>query len=465
WRDRMLSAHGYRFRTDVEPWIGEQVTVALLPKTDAGESAADPVLIVPIAAPLKAQELLSKPKDTVTWVGRDYKNAKIQTITTNTGETFESTVLANEWLVLAASPKGVEAVIDSFEGEQTSLLDNGAYVAANKTLEMPSTFSQFYVNAPVAAEVFTGSDALGINGVVAAVDLLPNGLDIEAASWLGPEDQPAYRDMENNQAWTPRRLPESTVLMMSTSSIGPLWQSLGEAEGLSALLPIAPDALVKGLKTQTGLDFENDILPWLGEEMALGLLPPAVDASAMPMGQLALVADVADRKAAETTWAQLDEVMANRFRFNVESTQRDELPINQLVSHYGGIAMGHGWLEQDVTFFGLGTDVVTAIAPRPSRTLQANPAFQTLLELSPQETSGYFFVDFERLRELQGTLPFPTLPDAPVVSAIQSIGATTSVQNERTLRYDIFLELPKGRRVKPLPGGNISKADSDTSKE
>ncbi|MEO0869027.1 MAG: DUF3352 domain-containing protein, partial [Cyanobacteria bacterium J06642_11] len=132
---------------------------------------------------------------------------------------------------------------------------------------------------------------------------------------------------------------------------------------------------------------------------------------------------------------------------------------------HGNPAMGHGWLDQNVTFFGVGKDMVNALAPRPSRPLQANPAFQTLLEISPSETSGYFFMDLNHIQELQGTLPFPTLPDAPIVSAIQSIGVTTSVQNERTLRYDIFVELPKGRRVKPLPGGNINSSNSNPTDE
>ncbi|MEO1510041.1 MAG: DUF3352 domain-containing protein, partial [Cyanobacteria bacterium J06633_23] len=126
-------------------------------------------------------------------------------------------------------------------------------------------------------------------------------------------------------------------------------------------------------------------------------------------------------------------------------------PISKLVSLYGGIAMGHGWLEQNVTFFGMGTEVLDAIAPRPSKSLKANRAFQTLLDISPSENSGYFFVDVDRLNELEGTLPFPTLPDGFLFSTVKSIGITTSVQDERSLSYDIFVELPKGRRVRALP--------------
>ncbi len=453
WRDRILSAHGYRFRTDIHPWIGKQVTLAFLPKAEDGENATEMVLVVPIADPVKAQEIMAVPQDGISWVGRDYQDVGIQSITTATGETFESAVLGNEWLVLASGAGGIEAVIDSFAGG-TSIVDNGAYQRAFKQLKMPSALVQTYVNVPVAADTFVESDNLpNINGLVAAATVLPNGLDIEAATWLGPEDQPLYQDMVNAQASTPQRLPDSTVLLMSTSSIGPLWQALSEAERLNALLPISATALIEGLKTQTGLDFENDVLPWLSGEVAFALLPPsATSQSTVPMGQLTLVAEVADREAAEATWEQVDEVMVNRFRFNVESFDVESQPVNQLVSYHGGIAMGHGWLEDNVTFFGVGKDVLDAIAPRPRKSLQTKPAFQTLLDLSPPESSGYFFLDLDHLDELQGMLPFPQLPDAPLSSTIKSIGVTTSVGDERNLRYDIFIELPRGRRVRPLPG-------------
>ncbi|MEO1179893.1 MAG: DUF3352 domain-containing protein, partial [Cyanobacteria bacterium J06636_28] len=452
WRDRIISANGYRFKSDIQPWLGDQVTLAFLPKSDDGGEAAELVLVMPIADLSKAQEILSEPQDGITWVGRDYKGIGIQSIKTAKGETYESAVLGSQWLVLASGAKGIEAVIDSFEGD-ASMLNNDAYRQAFSHLKMSSAVAQLYINAPVAAEVLASSDTLpGINGLVAAANFLPNGLDIEASTWLGPEDQPVYRDMVNAPAMAPQRLPDSTVLMASTSSIGPLWQALKDADQLNALLPVSADSLAKGLRAQTGLDIDNDVLPWLAGETALGLLPPAVvTESAVPMGQLALVADVADRDAAEATWEQLNEALVSRFRFDVEPLQINSQPISKLVSLYGGIAMGHGWLEQNVTFFGMGTEVLDAIAPRPSKSLKANRAFQTLLDISPSENSGYFFVDVDRLNELEGTLPFPTLPDGFLFSTVKSIGITTSVQDERSLSYDIFVELPKGRRVRALP--------------
>ncbi len=452
WRDRIISANGYRFKSDIQPWLGDQVTLAFLPKSDDGGGAAELVLVMPIADLSKAQEILSEPQDGITWVGRDYKGIGIQSIKTAKGETYESAVLGSQWLVLASGAKGIEAVIDSFEGD-ASMLNNDAYRQAFSHLKMSSAVAQLYINAPVAAEVLASSDTLpGINGLVAAANFLPNGLDIEASTWLGPEDQPVYRDMVNAPAMAPQRLPDSTVLMASTSSIGPLWQALKDADQLNALLPVSADSLAKGLRAQTGLDIDNDVLPWLAGETSLGLLPPAVvTESAVPMGQLALVADVADRDAAEATWEQLNEALVSRFRFDVEPLQINSQPISKLVSLYGGIAMGHGWLEQNVTFFGMGTEVLDAIAPRPSKSLKANRAFQTLLDISPSENSGYFFVDVDRLNELEGTLPFPTLPDGFLFSTVKSIGITTSVQDERSLSYDIFVELPKGRRVRALP--------------
>ncbi|NEQ49488.1 MAG: DUF3352 domain-containing protein [Leptolyngbya sp. SIO3F4] len=456
WRDRIVSANGYRFRPDIQPWLGDQVTVAFLPGDSDGEEATDLVVLIPIAEPSKAQEILSEPQDGVSWVGREYKGIAIQSITTSNDETYESTVLANRWLVLSSGANGIESIIESFDSGN-SMATNDAYRSALKNLQMPSALAQLYIDVPVASEVLTGDGSLpGINGVVAVADLLPNGLDIETITWLGPEDQPIYRDLKKTRSLTPQRLPESTVLMLSTSSIGPMWQALSEAEQLNDVLPISTEVLTKGLRTKTGIDLENDVLPWLSGELAFGLLPPTNESkSSVPIGQLALVAEVTDREMADETWEQLNEVMKSRFRFEVESKEIDSQPANQLVSFYGGISMTHGWLAENVTFFGMGAEVLEQIAPRPDKSLKANSAFQTLLNISPQESSGYFFLDVERLEDLQGTLPFPNMPENPIFSSIKSIGVTASVQDERKLRYDIFIELPKGRRVKPLPEGTV----------
>ncbi|MGD1857262.1 MAG: DUF3352 domain-containing protein [Leptolyngbyaceae cyanobacterium] len=455
WRDRIISANGYRFRTDIEPWIGDQVTIAFLPKASGQEESMELVMVAPIAEPLKAQDLLSEPQDGISWVGRNYKDVAIQSVTATSGETYETTVLGSQWLVVASGPQGVEAIIDNSLDASTSMASNEAYRRAFRHIDLSSAPAQIYINAPTAANALSGKDTLpGINGVVAAADLLPNGLTIDAVTWLGPEDQPVYRDLKNSRSTMSQRLPESTVLMVSTSSIGPVWQALSEAEQLNAILPVSVNSLSKGLKTQTGLDLNNDILPWLSGEFAMGLLPPS-DASPLPTGELALVAEVTDREAAMATWMQLNEVLTSRFRFEVETKEVNSQPVNQLVSFYGGISMGYGWLDNDVTFFGMGSEVLDAITPRPNPSFRSNRAFQTLLDRSPQDSSGYFFVDVARLGELQGTLPFPPLPEGALFSAIKSIGVTTHVQDERSLSYKIFVELPKGRRVKPLPTENI----------
>ena len=455
WRDRIISANGYRFKSDIQPWLGDQVTLAFLPKSADGEGAADLVLVMPIADMAKAQEILSEPQDGISWVGRNYKDVAIQSVTATSGETYETTVLGSQWLVVASGPQGVEAIIDNSLDASTSMASNEAYRRDFRNIDLSSAPAQLYIHAPTAANALSGKDTLhGINGVVAAADLLPNGLTIDAVTWLGPEDQPVYPDLKNSRSTMSQRLPESTVLMVSTSSIGPVWQALSEAEQLNAILPVSVNSLSKGLKTQTGLDLNNDILPWLSGEFAMGLLPPS-DASPLPTGELALVAEVTDREAAMATWMQLNEVLTSRFRFEVEPKEVNSQPVNQLVSFYGGISMGYGWLDNDVTFFGMGSEVLDAITPRPNPSFRSNRAFQTLLDRSPQDSSGYFFVDVARLGELQGTLPFPPLPEGALFSAIKSIGVTTHVQDERSLSYKIFVELPKGRRVKPLPTENI----------
>ncbi len=70
WKQRLFAANGYQFKRDVKPWIGDRVTLALLPAKAAGSaggnglSGLDFVLVVPIEDALKAKAALAKELET-----------------------------------------------------------------------------------------------------------------------------------------------------------------------------------------------------------------------------------------------------------------------------------------------------------------------------------------------------------------------------------------------------------------
>ncbi|NEP15947.1 MAG: DUF3352 domain-containing protein [Leptolyngbya sp. SIO4C1] len=477
WRDRLLTANGYRFRPDIKPWLGNQITVVFLP----AESAADPsqsqestqmVAILPIADAGKAQALMAEPKGSTRWVGRDYKGVQIQSVKTPTGETLETAVIGKDWLIVGNTGSGVEQIIDISSGA-ASVFDTAGYRQALQRISDPQAFAHLYVNLPAASQALTASPnglpLSGSEGFAASLSLNASGLQVIGTSWLPADSDRSYAELKNAPSEMPRRLPAASLLMASGSSLQQLWQDLSEAPGPLPLLPFRPENLKAGLQNTTGLRLEEDLLPWMDGEFAFALLPPAAATDARPVdtGQLLLMVQASDREAAEATWEKLDEVMASRYRYTVETTELADQPVTQWVSPFEGIQMSHGWLEGNVTYLGVGLGLPEAILPRPQTSLAETSLFQALTAGTPKANTGRFLIDLASINQLQGALPIPQLSpgNAVLTTALQAIGVTTTVNSDRSVSYDIQVKLAKNNRSTALPEAPSEEAEEDAEAE
>ncbi|MEM9162240.1 MAG: DUF3352 domain-containing protein [Cyanobacteria bacterium P01_F01_bin.4] len=458
WRDQLLTVNGYQFKRDIKPWVGDEMTVIFLPAANPSgpDLETDVAIILPIADRTKAKALMAEPKGTTRWVGRDYKGVQIQSVTTPTGETFETTVIGTDWVVVGQTPPAVEKIIDISEGA-ASVFQTAGYRQAIPRIDDPQAFAHLYVNLPAAKQLIEPSQGLpfGNNeGLAATVTLDNTGINFKGTSWLAASDDRNYADLKNAPDEMSRRLPENALLMVSGNSLQKLWQDIGDANGAVPLLPFRPENLKAGLQNATGLRIDEDLMPWMDGEFSFALLPPANQAQGtIDPGQLLLLVQASDRNAAEATWKRLDDIIESRYGYEVKTIGTEEQIVTQWVSPFEGIAMSHGWLDGNVTFLGVGTEVADAIAPRPQSALAESTRFQDLISEAPKANTGHFFIDLAAFNATEGMLPIPQLApnSTAVTSAIQAIGLTMAVHNDRTLDYDIQVELAKTERSTQLP--------------
>ena len=525
WKNRLFTNNGYSFKRDIKPWIGDRVTLALLSDqndnqngdaTSGIETAAQNlVLIVPIADPLKAQALLkSGPKDSKI-ASRSYKGTEVQTIQAKDGMAVESAVIGTSWLLLSNSPAAVEQAIDTHKGGR-SLLDVSGYRKAVTRVQSPQppgkNFAQIYLNIPTATQLLQPSSASasrgsiiplqGSEGIVATALIEPEGLRFQGTSWLSPKNDLAYSRLTNEAGEMPRRLPDDTLIMMSGGNLQRFWQGFSESNSSPPFFP-DPQNLKAALLTQTGLDLDEDIMPWAAGEFALGVLPPVQTAGDSPgkesgeesgkaltegraganeadaagaepeapqkadglatepiikSAPLMIMVQTNDRETAERAWAQLDDVMASRYRYRVEATEVDGDSVTKWISPFQGVQFSHGWLPGNVAFFAVGNGAAEAITAAPDQPLAANRLFQTLTSQAPEPNNGHFYLDLAKINALEGgVFPLPKLPEEGVTSAIQAIGMTTTVgdgkavpQETRTMDYDLYVKLAKAAKPEPL---------------
>jgi hypothetical protein len=317
------------------------------------------------------------------------------------------------------------------------------------------------------------------------MSLESEGLRFQGVSWLAPNHKTRFK-VQNSAERMPLLLPSETLLAVSGGNLKQSWQTFSqpaEANEPSASAPgqlFNPDTMRRGLNSLTGLDLDQDLMPWMNGEFALALVsaPDASSASTTPSATasptpvqgensragLLLLNQTSDRKAAEQTFKQLDELMKTRYRFQVSETQVGGKPATTWVSPFTALNVTHGWLDGDVAFLAIGADLASTLVPAPTKPLNDNTFFRQTDSADLKPNNGHFFLEVDRLINPDAKLPLPQLPTEhqSLLGAIRAIGLTSALQDGRTTRYDLHLVLRKGNAPQSLPAPKLAPPTAPT---
>ncbi|MBD2516953.1 DUF3352 domain-containing protein [Nostoc sp. FACHB-973] len=475
-RDRFLTNNGYDFQKDIAPWVGNNVTIAILAPTTASKSVPKPVttdedvtgdqqsmiMVLPVKNPEIAKNIFAQPKTLKQgkWVDRIYQGIAIKQNQGQPGENFSAALLDGRFLVITDSPKATERAIDAYKN-QTSLATTGGFAENLPKIANNQPFAQFYVNVPTAAKIAAASPNRPLpaqvlaqlqnnQGLAATMTLEPEGIRLKGVSWLNPNSQRVLA-VENKAGKMQSRVPAETLMMLSGGNLQRLWGEYVLTSQGNPLSPIAPEQLRGGVKSLTDLDLDKDLLSWMKGEFSLSVIPntPKEGSPDNFRAGLLFMVQTSDanggqslRKSAQAAISKLDEVMTNQYQFQVQPGKVAGQPVVNWVSPYGTLTATHGWLDGDVAFLVVGAPITDKIVPKPNTTLASTLPFQQTVPTEPNPTNGQFFLDVERTVK---NFPLPTLipNQQTLLSATRSIGMTSAVSDSRSNRYDIFIALKK----------------------
>src|SRR6476646_2951957 len=313
WRDRLLTANGYNYQKDIQPWVGKQATFAFLPVQSPPAASPTPnlpspipggqqsvVLVLLITNPGQAQRTLSQPKTGVAtkWTQRDYKGFQIRETQGAPTQNYSATVLDGRFLVVTTDPKVTNQAIDTYKGG-ASLLTAPGYSAAFNKIGNNQAFANLYVNVPAAAAVASTSSAVPvapeslsqqIQGLAANFSLQPQGVQVQSVSWLKPDSKKKYTVTNAAKNMT-NRLPAETLVMASGGNLKQLWEQYIQGANTATSPNLTnPQVLREGLQTQTGLDLDKDLLKWMDGEFSLALIAnPQKAPTDLPAGLMFMV--------------------------------------------------------------------------------------------------------------------------------------------------------------------------------
>ena len=491
-RDRFLTSKGLDFQRDVQPWVGKEVTLALLspqlgvsvpsPSQPALPANTEPtILVLPIADPIKAKEVLDQSPATKggQWSVRNYKGVDIREMLGNSAQSTSIAALDAQWILVGTTPKAIDRAIDTYKGGKV-LSSTPGYGNALEQTKSEQSLARVYVNIPAlvnssAANTNRPVPSQGLmnqlqqnQGLAATATLEPDGIQFKTIWWLTPDSKQRFEG-KNNAKIMPSRLPAETLRMASGGNLKQFWQEFTQGASSSLVRYLFPQGLLsnpeqlrQGVKSSVGLDLEQDLLNWMQGEFALALIPaPQRSSPTLPTSPTSLVFMVQsnDRRGAEKTLKQLDELMASKYTFKVEAGNVGGQPVVNWSLPTGGVSVTHGWLDGDVAFLSLnlGASAVPSFLPKPASSLAESEAFRQTTKTTLAQNNGHFFMDVDRALSLNNFFPLLQLPpvNRTVLEATKSIGVTSAVTSDRTTRYDIFVALQKGNQPGVLPSPSV----------
>ncbi len=463
-----LTDYGYDYRRDIQPWIGKQITIGYLDNatatTDKSGRGKIPyqqtIAILPIADRSAANRVIQQhqvPAD-ANLIQGNYKGVEIREIKRTAG-TIAIAILDN-YVAIASDRSALHRVIDTYQNGK-SLLAVPGYTKALKEIEIDRPFAQVYMNIPVATAFAAAhspqtlaadklAQAQVQQGLAANATLETEGIAWKGISWLKPNTKQKLI-VENQGQNFANNLPANTLVMVSGGNLQRLWQDYTRSAENNPIAPFKPQDLVKNLDNLTGLDLNEEILPWCKGAFGIAIIPKSEKADTELGTGLAILQQVNDRSIAEKAFTRLDARMNQPQILKVEKAKLNGKDVVNWSSQLGLVAATHGWLDRNLVFLTLGAPVASSIIS-PQQKLSDRQLFQQSTRSSLTAHNGQFFIDIDRSINA-GNLPLPSVsPEVlAVFKAIRSLGITSAILDESSNRFDMFVALKKVPGVTKLP--------------
>jgi hypothetical protein len=428
-----------KFEEDIQPWLGPEVSVAILNLEDAAEGE-DPVVVLAAATRNKeaSDAFLEKVKESLEDQDYDVEEK------TYSGVTYYAQEVQNDWetptvfgtvgkaVVITTDVDAMEDIIDTQQGNSDSLVKNPQYTELRKALPKDASMHMFFSIediAPLAEETEMGvsQDQLeGYQNLGMAITVDKEGIQIDAAVTFDPTTLPAETveamkaQSKANAGNILQEIPDDAIGFVASRDLASAWQI--------ALNTIEENPETKEqldlLSQSFGIDLDADLLAWATGEYALAVVK--AKGAEIPVGLFATF-EVEDEDAAKKTMDDIVEAIEEQGGdFDTDTIEGVEVQV--LTDPYtGDILLGYGFADQHLVI-GFTEDGIEQgvgdVTP-----ITEDETFKAVRAHLPSQNTGYFYINVERTLDL---IPDDTFYDDEAlafVDPIKAIGGAAAVTN------------------------------------
>jgi hypothetical protein len=415
--EEMEDTYGISFEDDIQPWLGAEMSIAILNLEDAtenmfqpwgmGESSPDsPITVFVIATRDRkaSDEFLEKLKgamedDDYNVEEETYKDVPFYV--QEVEEDWETPTVfgtVDNFVVLTSDVEGMEDVIDTHKGEIDSLAKNEYYLEVMKELPSDASMYMFVNMQDLAPALEDYAESGGVTGTVdttsleaykafgMAATLDVEGIQIDAVTTFDP-DELSSDNLElmtiQNQANPGRilaRIPDDTFAFASSQDLANIWRTTVEANS------DLEDQLDE-MSGYLGIDLDSEFFAWTTGEFAIALTSVQDD-----IGFFAIF-EVSDPDEALDAMDELANVLGDEGGLEFEEKTISGIEMQVIIDPYSEeILLGYGVVD-NYLIIGYTEDALEKGAGGDTNPIIDDETFKKVVAHLPKDNAGYVFIN------------------------------------------------------------------------
>ncbi len=464
----LLANTGLNYGRDIQPWLGSEVTLALMtPDVDRNlKNGEQPGYLFALATKDRQRS-----RDTLEkfWKGQAGSGAEVvlqpykgvpltyRPLENSNGSPQLATATLNQFVLIANSPKVLREAINNVQAQSLSLSQSPAYQRALAQLK-PGRIGLAFLNLGSWGLNWTDleTSVAAQPSLAVSVGLHPEGLLADTALLTATgEERDSVDPVLSEPISAMQYLPAASSLAIAGNDLNHLWRELAAVVSGNLGLERLVNQPKEVLQTLWGLDIPQDILSWVTDEYALALVPrtdqPQPDwvfvTTASPQSQEALnhLDAIANSQGYSVGTFELAEHQLSAWTKLMPITldgDQDDINTPILKAEAKGVHTQVG----DYQILTTSVEAMdNALDAAKTGTILENPEFQTSLSRLPQVNNGYFFLNWESsqriLKQQVPLLRLVELSAQPFFDHLRSLTISNTGQVEGVSKSTVFVRL------------------------
>ena len=459
----LLAKTGLNYQQAVQPWLGEEVTLAVTSldydRDGANGNQAGYLLIVETKDPQLSKEFLQLSYaesaiagnvdlvfDTYQGVNLTYKRP----LTPIANNQLLANAVVGNYVLFANHPKVLREALNTVQAPDLSLNRDTDYQASLKTINDPR-IGIVYANFPSLSALLSQLSKPVLTNLTqtltVGLSLKSQGLLAEAALIGITGDQPPQLGQPIHLL---SQVPANSLLTAASRDLNQFWQQVETGLVTDSPLQGLVEGFVHNLQQPLGLDLAEDIFKWVQGEYSFAFLPNRNH----PQPDWVFLAQRLPNVEVDAAIAHLDELAQNQgytvqtlpvLGQNVTAWTKLKTAAQDQISRLETQVSGVHTTVNDTEIIASSLEAMSQVLLAHQQPLVESDKFQQAISALPLANNGYFYLDWNQsepvLQQQFPFLPVLELSVKPLFKNLRSLTLTSEGSVNGIRRATAYLNL------------------------